>query len=208
MQFKFLLPTILSIGVAGCSPSVKSDAPQVSPDISSALQSAPPSSPDAAEVTPDAPTAVQSAPPSSPSESVAYELPNGTDLSVLQEGEINGVADSYLLVIGSQDKLERLALTALPAVESSATWPEQAAEWEEGFLQKMTRKILSEPAEFDSRQSLHIIAEAGDGDNSVRIDAYFFNVGKWNYTVALTAPSSTDNDNGNLEAVRDSIHVR
>jgi len=166
--------------VAGCSPSVESDASGISSDASPLL----------------------------PMDSVAYELPSGTAFSVLQEGKINGAPNSYLLVIGSPDKPERLVVTALPAVESNATWPEQAAEWEEGFLKKMRRKLLSGPAELDSRQTHHIVAEAGDGDDSVKIDAYFFTVGKWNYTIALTAPSSANNDNGTLEAVRDSIHVR
>lgn len=144
----------------------------------------------------------------SPKEGVSYELPSGTDLSVLQEGEINGVTDSYLVVIGSPDKPERLALTALPAVGSNAPWSRQTAEWEEGFLLKMSRKLLSEPSIFDERQAHHIVAEAGEEDAAVKIDAYFFNAGKWNYTIALTAPSSAKDDNKDLEAVRDSIHVR
>ena len=180
MQSKHLVSIVLTITMAGCSPSVESGSSGISSDASPLL----------------------------PMEWVAYELPSGTDVSVLQEGKINGAPNSYLLVIGSPDKPERLAVTALPAVESNATWPEQASAWEKGFLEKMRRKLLSGPAEFDSRQAHHIVAEAGEGDDSVKIDAYFFTAGKWNYTIALTAPSSANNDNGTLKAVRDSIHIR
>jgi hypothetical protein len=111
-------------------------------------------------------------------------------------------------MIGSPDKPERLVVTALPAVESDDPWPKQAAEWEEGFLQKMRRKLLSESASIDGRQALHTVAEAGEGDDSGKIDAYFFNAGKWSYTILLITPSSGNNDIGDLEAVRDSIQVR
>ena len=180
MQFTYLIAIVLALTVAGCSASVESDAPVLSLDTSALL----------------------------PGDSVSYELPWDTEFSVLQESKINGVPDSYLLVIGSPEKTERLVLTALPAVELNATWPERAAEWEKGFLEQMSRKLVSEPAEFDSRQTHHVVAEAGEGDDSVKIDAYFFTAGKWNYTIALTAPLSANNQNGTLEAVRKSIHVR
>ena len=100
MQSKYLLSIVLTITVAGRSPTVVSDAPGISSDASPLL----------------------------PMESIAYEMPSGTEFSVLQEGKINGTPNSYLLVIGRPDKPERLAVTAFPAVESNATWPEQAAE--------------------------------------------------------------------------------
>ena len=187
MHFKPLLAIILSVTVVGCSSSVQSDAPKVSQDASSH---------------------VQSNLSLAPIDSVTYELPGNSRISVLQEGEIDGVAGSYLLVIGDPDEPERFAMTALPAVESDSIWSEQAAEWEDGFLQKMTRKLLSEQVEFDGRQARHVVAEAGNGDDSVKIDVYYFNAGKWNYSVALTAPASSNPENGDLAAVRDSIHVR
>ncbi len=146
--------------------------------------------------------------PSTPGESVMYKLPGDTDLEVLQEGKINEKNDSYILVIGNPENSERLAITVLPAVDTSLTWPEQAQEWEAGFLKNMSRKLLSEPADFHGREAHHIVAEAGAGDDSVKIDAYFFSAGPWNYTIAVTGPSSIKQANEELVSVRDSIQVR
>ncbi|HBE68780.1 MAG TPA: hypothetical protein DDW52_11595 [Planctomycetaceae bacterium] len=181
MQWKFVLFVILAVTAVGCSSSANPEEQQVSPGASALT----------------------------PAEAISYELPSGTGLSVLQEGEINGMPSTYLVVIGSPDTPERLALTALPSDESSEPWSKQAAEWEEGFLEKMSRKISSEPSTFDDRQAHHIVAEADTADGSVEIEAYFLKYGKWSYTIALTAPSIANADTvALLEAIRDSIHIR
>lgn len=91
MLSKSLLAIILTVTLAGCSPSVESNTPEVSSDASQL----------------------------SPFDSLVYALPEDTDLTVLQKGEIDGAPNSYLLLIGSPNKIERLVLIAFPAVESN-----------------------------------------------------------------------------------------
>lgn len=138
---------------------------------------------------------------------VSIELPESTPLEVLQKGAIEGQANSYLLVIGDPEKVERLTITVLPRVQTQLDWESAADEWQSGLSTKMSRTIRSETATLNGMRTRHLVAEFDAGENIMTLDIDYMMTAKWAYTVSLSGPSSNVNSDAALIEARESIRI-
>jgi hypothetical protein len=138
---------------------------------------------------------------------VSIELPESTPLQVLQKGAIEGQADSYLLVIGDPEKVERLTIMVLPRVQTQLDWESAADEWQAGLSTKMSRTIRSETATLNGMRARHLVAEVDTGENTVILDIDYMMTAKRAYTVSLSGPSSNASSDVALIEARKSIRI-
>ncbi|MGB0596538.1 MAG: hypothetical protein ACPGLY_07615 [Rubripirellula sp.] len=138
---------------------------------------------------------------------VSIELPESTPLEVLQKGAIERQADSYLLVIGDPEKVERLAITVLPRVQTQLDWESAADEWQSGLSTKMSRMIRSETATLNGMRARHLVAEVDTGENTLRLEIDYMMTAKRSYTVSLSGPSSNAISDVALIEARESFKI-
>lgn len=140
--------------------------------------------------------------------SFQVSFPRGENWQIVRDGPVGNVEDSYAIAVADAQRGCQLSVVVLPAVEGATSVAAAKAEWEQGLLQKLTRKKASENIQLSGHDAYKIVAEldAPDGMTYEVISILLIAEGR-NFNIGVTCPGENVLEDRELKAFVDSFTV-